>query len=90
MLWFKSSAASRENVGAGDVVARAGAQPYLGPGQWSGDMMMDGVPDVRACVGVRPLILFGASTQQRVAAGDLRERAAGISGVMGRARAQRI
>ena len=27
-------------------------------GQWSGDMMMDGVPDVRAAEGVRPLILF--------------------------------
>jgi hypothetical protein len=27
----------------------AGAQPYLGPRTRSGDMMMDGVPDVRAC-----------------------------------------
>ena len=28
-------------------------------------MMMDGVPDVRAGDGVRPLILSGTSTQQR-------------------------
>ena len=34
-------------------------------GQWSGDMMIDGVPDVRAVKGVRPLILSGASTQHR-------------------------
>ena len=34
-------------------------------GQWSGDMMMDGVPDVRAGKGVRPLNLSGKSTQQR-------------------------
>jgi hypothetical protein len=32
-------------------------------GHWSGDMMIDGVPDVRA--GVRPLNLSGKSTQQR-------------------------
>jgi len=30
-LWFKSSAASLDRMCAGDVVARAGAQPYLGP-----------------------------------------------------------
>jgi len=34
-------------------------------GQGSGDMMMDGVPDVRAAEGVRPLILSGKYTQQR-------------------------
>jgi len=48
-------------------------------GQWSGDMMMDGVPDVRAAEEVRSLILSGTSTQERVATGDLRELAAGIS-----------
>jgi hypothetical protein len=48
----------------GDDVARAGAQPYLGPRTRSGDMMMDGVPDVRAAEGVWPLILSGKSTQQ--------------------------
>jgi len=30
---------------------RAGAQPYLGPRTMSGDMMMDGVPGVRAAEG---------------------------------------
>src|ERR1700730_865919 len=34
-------------------------------GRKSGDMMIDGVPDVRAANGVRPLNLFGKSTQQR-------------------------
>jgi hypothetical protein len=43
-------------------------------------MMMDGVPGVRACEEVRPLILSGKSTQQcGVATGELRELAAGIS-----------
>ena len=46
-------------------VARAGAQPYLGPRTRSGDMMIDGVPDVRAAEEVRPLSLSGKSTQQR-------------------------
>ncbi len=46
-------------------VARAGAQPYLGPRTWSGNMMIDGVPDVRVTEGVRPLNLSGKSTQQR-------------------------
>ena len=64
-LWFKSSAASRERTWCGRRVARAGAQPYLGPRTRSGDMMMDGVPDVRAAEGVRPLSLSGKSTQQR-------------------------
>src|SRR6185436_13531818 len=44
-------------------------------GQWSGDMMMDGVPDVRAGKGVRPLNLSGKSTQQR--GGDRRPAGAG-------------
>ena len=48
-------------------------------GRKSGDMMIDGVPDVRAANGVRPLNLFGKSTPQRVATGALREPAAGIS-----------
>jgi hypothetical protein len=47
-LWFKSSAASREGTWCGRCVVRAGAQPYLGPRTRSGDMMIDGVPDVRA------------------------------------------
>jgi hypothetical protein len=34
-------------------------------GRGSGDMMMDGVPGVRAVKGVRPLSLSGKSTQQR-------------------------
>jgi len=34
-------------------------------GQWSGHMMMDGVPGVRATKGVRPLNLSGKSTQRR-------------------------
>ena len=34
-------------------------------GHWSGDMMMDGVPGVRAAGEVRPLSLSGKSTQQR-------------------------
>ena len=42
-------------------------------------MMMDGVPDVRAAEEVRSLFLYGTSTQERVATGDLRELAAGIS-----------
>ncbi|MGH3576258.1 MAG: hypothetical protein ACRDU0_01675, partial [Mycobacterium sp.] len=33
-------------------------------GRSSGDMMMDGVPGVRATEGVRPLNLSGKSTQQ--------------------------
>jgi hypothetical protein len=34
-------------------------------GRKSGDMMIDGVPDVRAAEGVRPLNLSGKSTHQR-------------------------
>ena len=56
-------------------VARAGAQPYLGPRTRSGDMMIDGVPDVGACEGVRPLNLSGKSTQQR--GGDRKPTGAG-------------
>jgi len=44
-------------------------------GYWSGDMMIDGVPGVRAAEGVRPLILSGKSTQQR--GGDRRTAGAG-------------
>ena len=33
-------------------------------GRWSGDMMIDGVPDVRVAEDVRSLNLFGKSTQQ--------------------------
>ena len=59
-------------------------------GRGSGDMMMDGVPGVRAAEEVRPLNLSGKSTQQRGGDRRLREPTAGISGNMGRARAQRI
>ncbi len=48
-------------------------------GQWSGDMMMDGVPDVRAVEGVRPLILSGTSTQHRGGGRTMRELVAGIN-----------
>jgi hypothetical protein len=44
-------------------------------GRGSGDMMIDGVPDVRAAEGVRPLILSGKSTQQR--GGDRKTAGAG-------------
>jgi len=44
-------------------------------GRGSGDMMMDGVPGVRAAKGVRPLSLSGKSTQQR--GGDRRPAGAG-------------
>ncbi|EUA23156.1 hypothetical protein I553_5081 [Mycobacterium xenopi 4042] len=33
-------------------------------GRESGDMMIDGLPDMRAAEGVRPLNLSGKSTQQ--------------------------
>ena len=43
-------------------------------------MMMGGVPGVRAADGVRSLSLCGRSTHgEEVAAGELRELAAGIS-----------
>jgi len=38
-------------------------------------MMIDGVPDMRAAEGVRPLILSGKSTQQR--GGDRNTEGAG-------------
>ena len=44
-------------------------------GRKSGDMMIDGVPDVRAAERVRPLILSGKSTQQR--GGDRKTAGAG-------------
>jgi hypothetical protein len=44
-------------------------------GHWSGDMMMDGVPDMRATEKVRPLNLSGKSTQQR--GGDRKSKGAG-------------
>jgi hypothetical protein len=56
-------------------VGACGAQPYLGPRTKSGDMMMDGVPDVRAGEEVRPLNLSGKSTQQR--GGDRGTKGAG-------------
>ena len=62
-MWFKSSAASRERAG---VTLRVPAPSLIWVhGRGSGDMMMDGVPDVRAAEEVRPLILSGTSTQQR-------------------------
>ena len=43
-------------------------------------MMMDGVPGVRAAEGVRSLSLCGSPPHnEEVAAGELRELAAGIS-----------
>ena len=45
----------------------------------SGDMMMDGVPGMRAGEWVRPLILSGKSTQQRGGDRNSREPAAGIT-----------
>jgi hypothetical protein len=44
-------------------------------GRVSGDMMIDGVPDVRATEEVRPLNLSGKSTQQR--GGDRNAKGAG-------------
>jgi hypothetical protein len=44
-------------------------------GRGSGDMMIDGVPDVRAAEEVRPLNLSGKSTQQR--GGDRNAKGAG-------------
>jgi hypothetical protein len=50
--------------GAGDVVrVPAPSLIWVHGQQWSGDMMMDGVPGVRAVEGVRPLNLSGTSTQ---------------------------
>src|ERR1700737_5341605 len=60
-LWFKSSLLppARESV----VTSRVPAPSLIWVhGQESGDMMIDGVPDVRAAEGVRPLNLSGKST----------------------------
>jgi len=66
--------------GAGDVLrVPAPSLIWVHGQQWSGDMMMDGVPDVRAVERVRPLNLSGTSTQQRGGGRTLRELAAGIS-----------
>ncbi len=74
-MWFKSSAALRcINVGRKTRVACAGAQPYLSPRTISGNLMIDGVPDVRA-TKARPLNLSGKSTQQR--SGDRNHTGAG-------------
>jgi hypothetical protein len=64
MLWFKPSGASGKRTWCGRRVGRAGAQPHRVHGQWSGDMMMDWVPNMCGLPKrVRPLILSGASTQ---------------------------
>ena len=47
-------------------------------GRWSGDMMMDGVPGVRAGDGCGRSFFPGRPPGQRVATGALRELAAGI------------
>ena len=66
-LWFKSSRCLRVRTWRCRRRALGVPAPSLiwVHGQWSGDMMMDGVPDVRAGKGVRPLNLSGKSTQQR-------------------------
>jgi hypothetical protein len=73
-LWFKSSAASRER----QVLTLRVPAPSLiwVHGHWSGDMMMDGVPGVRAADGVRPLNLSGKSTQHS-GGGDRKSKGAG-------------
>jgi hypothetical protein len=48
-------------------------------GRRPGDMMMDGVPGVRAAEGCGRSFFPGRPPDQRVAAGDLLELAAGIS-----------
>jgi len=77
-LWFKSFAASREQLGV--HVARAGAQPYLGP-RASARRHDDGWGARRAgCRRVRPLNLSGKSTQQvgdRVIVGGVGHRGGG-------------
>ena len=64
--------------GAGDAWGVPAPSLIWVHGQESGDMMIDGVPDVRAAEGVRPLSLSGKSTQR---GGDrnLAEPTAGIS-----------
>jgi len=64
-VWFKSSAASL-NVREMFTSLRVPAPSLIWVhGRGSGDMMIDGVSDVRAAEGVRPLSLSGKSTQQR-------------------------
>ena len=48
-------------------------------GRWSGDMMMDGVPDVRAIEGRGRSFFPGRPPREQVAAGNSRELAASIS-----------
>ena len=72
-LWFKSSGASRERQVS---TLRVPAPSLIWVhGRGSGDMMIDGVPDVRATEEVRPLNLSGKSTQQR--GGDRKTAGAG-------------
>jgi hypothetical protein len=63
-LWFKSSAASCETELVFTLRVPAPSLIWVHE-RGSGDMMIDGVPGVRAAEGVRPLILSGKSTQQR-------------------------
>src|ERR1700757_661899 len=51
-------------------------------GRWSGDMMIDGLPDVRASKGCGRSFFPGGRPSTGVAAGELRELAAGISGIV--------
>ena len=51
--------------GAGDAWRVPAPSLIWVHGRGSGDMMMDGVPDVRATEEVRPLNLSGKSTHQR-------------------------
>jgi hypothetical protein len=48
-------------------------------GQWSGDMMIDGGPDVRAVKGCGRSIFPGSPPNSGVATGSLLEPTAGIS-----------
>src|ERR1700741_5627806 len=59
-------------------------------GRWSGDMMIDGVPDVRVAEDVRSLNLFGKSTLQRGVATGASWSWPQASVEMGKARAQRM
>ena len=70
-----------ERGAAGDETLRVPAPSLIWVhGQWSGDMMIDGVPDVCGLPKrVRPLNLSGKSTQQRGGDKRLREPTAGIS-----------
>jgi hypothetical protein len=60
-------------------VGRAGAQTYLGPRTRSGDMMMDGVPGIRAVEGCGRSVFSGRPPIRRVATVRGRELAAGIT-----------